>query len=91
MGVGLPSLVRWLSVRDVEKPMAPASTASRASSPIRAISSARRFAVGAAFAHDVDTQRPVGRLHGEVDVVLARFECGEEFGEGLPVPLRGPR
>ena len=27
VGVGWPSLVRWLSVRDVEKPSAPASTA----------------------------------------------------------------
>jgi hypothetical protein len=37
-GVGRPSLPRWLSVRPVEKPTAPATIASRTSSPMRAIS-----------------------------------------------------
>ena len=39
LGVGEPSLERWFSVRDVEKPSAPASTAAAARRDIRATSS----------------------------------------------------
>jgi len=39
LGVKAPSRERWFFVRDVVKPIAPASTASRASSDMRAISS----------------------------------------------------
>ena len=40
VGVGSPRLVRWLVVRDVVKPSAPAATPSRTMRPIAAISSA---------------------------------------------------
>ena len=38
VGVGCPSEVRWLSVREVEKPSAPASTARFASAAMAAMS-----------------------------------------------------
>ena len=40
VAIGSPALVRWLRVRDVPKPMAPASIASLARAFIRAMSSA---------------------------------------------------
>ena len=40
LGVKRPSLVRWFLVREVVKPIAPARTASRASTPIASISGA---------------------------------------------------
>jgi len=40
LGVMRPSLARWLRVREVVKPSAPARTASRTSRPIASISSA---------------------------------------------------
>ena len=58
VGVGSPRLVRWLSVREVVKPSAPASTASRGEpAHLGDLVGGRRLAVGAALAHHVEPQR----------------------------------
>ena len=89
VGVGSPRLVRWLSVREVVKPSAPASIASAASSRHRRdVVGGRRLAVGAALAHHVQAQRAVRDLGGDVDVERARVERVQELGERLPVHVR---
>jgi hypothetical protein len=51
-----------------------------------AIRLGRRFAVGAALAHDIDAQRGMRHLGGDVRVVAARIERVEEIGKAVPVP-----
>ena len=87
VGVGSPVLVRWLSVREVVKPSAPASIASRGERGHRGDVVGRGgLAVGAALAHHVEAQRAVGHLSGDVDVERPAVERVEELGERLPVP-----
>ena len=69
VGVCSPLLVRWLSVREVENPSAPASIALAREPAIASMSSAvAGLAPGAALAHHVQPQRAVRHLHRDVDV-----------------------
>ena len=87
VGVNSPLLVRWLSVRDVVNPSAPASIASRAMPRHRVDVVGRRgFAARAALAHHVQPQRAVRHLHRDVDVERPAVERVHELGERLPVP-----
>ncbi len=75
-------------VREVEKPNAPARTASAVISRMRAMSSwlaSSRF--NGAVAHDVDAHRRVRQQGAEVDVVLAAFQRGQVLGETFPGPV----
>ena len=61
VGVSSPLELRWLRVREVLKPMAPASTAWRARAGHRLDVLGRgHLALGAALAHDVEAQRRRG-------------------------------
>ena len=82
-----PLELRWLRVRDVLKPMAPASTASPRQGGHRLDVLGRgHLALRAPLAHHVEAQRAVGHVGGEVDVVGAAVEGVEELGERLPRP-----
>src|SRR3954470_14377574 len=86
VAIGEPSEERWLSVRDVPKPMAPASIARLAIADMALMSASvagvrgggcgvvaargAGLAVDAALAHHVDPQRRVGQLAADVDVEL---------------------
>ena len=87
VGVSSPLLLRWLSVRDVVKPRAPACTASRARSAIAAMSSGVAGSrLRAALAHHVQAHRPVRHLGAEVEVAGPGVEVVEVLGERLPLP-----
>ena len=45
----------------------------------------RRLEVRAALAHDIDAQRAVRQLCGEIDIAVALFESIEIVGKGFPV------
>ena len=92
VGVGSPRLVRWLRVREVVKPRAPASTPSAASRPISAISSA--VAGSRSAPRWPMTYRRTGpwqHLGGEVDVVRAALEGVEVARRCSPTPRRALR
>ena len=84
-GVGSPVAVRWFSVREVEKPMAPARSASVARTAHgRGIVLGRILQAGGPFTHDVETQCAVGELRAQVDVVGPLFDGVEILAEGFP-------
>jgi hypothetical protein len=85
-GVSLPSEVRWLSLRPVLKPAAPASSASRTSARIAAMSSAPRGLTEGALAHHRHPHRVVRHLHQEVEAVRHRVERVHELRKALPTP-----
>ena len=88
-GVGSPFTVRWLSVREVEKPSAPARIASAVSARICAISSGvASSSLARALAHHVDAQRAVRQLRAEIDVARPRFERVEVLAERFPRPVQ---
>ena len=69
VGVSSPLLVRWLSVRDVVNPSAPASIAlARERGHRLDVVGGRGLALRAALAHHVQPQRAVRHLHRDVDV-----------------------
>ena len=87
-GTGSPSMARCPSVRDVEKPSAPASIASlHQSAHRRDVLGRGRLVAGAALAHRVGANRAVGHLAAHVD---RRSSClpidVEVLGVGLPAP-----
>ena len=87
VGVGSPRLVRWLSVREVVKPSAPARMPSAAmAAHLGDLLGGGRLAVGAALAHHVEPHRAVAHLGGEVDVVATAVERVEVLADRLPVP-----
>ena len=87
VGVSSPLELRWLRVREVLKPMAPASTACAGQRRHRLDVVGRgHLALGAALPHHVEPQRAVRHVGGEVDVVVAAVERVEELGERLPRP-----
>ena len=87
-GVGSPLAVLWFSVREVEKPTAPARMASAAKRAHgRRVLRRRIFQAGGPFPHDVEAQGAVGELGAQVDVVRPVLHGVEIFAEGLPRPL----
>ena len=87
-GVTTPLESRCLIVRDVLKPSAPASTASRTTSPMRSISSGSatswagpRSPITYARTAPCGTWVPTSTARGR------SFECVEVFGERLPLPV----
>ena len=87
-----PGDVRWLSVREVVKPSAPASIASRAMRPISAMSSGVAVSRSrAALAHHVQPQRAVRHLGGEVDVVRLALDARRGTRRSSPTPTTGLR
>ena len=86
LATGRWSEVWWLGERDVVKPIAPACTASRTMTCIRA-----RLVLGGGFregplAHHVRAQGRVPDVAGVVDALRQRVEHIEVLGVGLPAP-----
>ena len=87
VGIGRPSSVLWLSVREVEKPKAPARTPAAASCRHGGIIFRRRgLALHAALTHDEDPHRRVRHLRRDVEVVGPGIERVHELLEALPGP-----
>ena len=87
-GVGSPVDVRWLSVRELEKPMAPARMASAARRAHgRRVLLGRIFEAGAPLAHHVEAERAVGELCRHVHVMGSGLDGVEVRPEALPRPL----
>ena len=82
-----PRAVRWLSLRPVVKPAAPASSASRSERAHRCdVVLGRELAGDRALAHHVHAQRVVGHLASDVDRVRHRGDRVHVLGERLPAP-----
>ena len=76
------------SSREVEKPRAPARSASRTMARMASMSSAVAASLlGAPLAHDVGPHRAVGDLGADVDRPAPPLQRVEVLGEGLPLPL----
>ncbi len=87
VGVGSPRLVRWLSVREVVKPRAPARDPfGGEAAHLDDLVGRRRFTVGTPLAHDEQPQRPMADLGGDVDIVRAAFDGVQVLGDAAPVP-----
>ena len=87
VGIGRPSSVLWLSVREVEKPKAPARMPAAASSRHRRVVVCRRgLALHAPLAHDEDPHRRVRHLRRDVEVVGPGVQRIHELLEALPGP-----
>ena len=88
-GVGSPFTVRWLSVREVEKPSAPARMASAVSARICGDLFRRGFLeLRGALAHDEHAQRAVRQLGAEIHVARPRLQRVEILAEGFPRPVQ---
>ena len=88
-GVGSPFTVRWLSVREVEKPSAPARMASAVSARISATSSAVASSSFAARSPMTNTRkRAVRQLSAEIHVARPRLQRVEILAEGFPRPVQ---
>ena len=87
-GVGSPLAVRWFSVRDVENPMAPAAHGlGRQAAHGRRVVLRGILQAGGPLTHDVEAERPVGKLRAQVDVMWSLLDSVEVLGEALPRPL----
>ena len=86
LGMGWPSAPRWVTAKLVAKPAAPASMASRTSAAMAAISSGVAARPDGLVAHDVEAQRRVADVGGEVEHRAAARDRGEVLGERLEVP-----
>ena len=87
VGIERPSSVLWFSVREVEKPRAPALIPSAGKTRhLGAIPLSRWFAIGTTLAHHEHPQRRMRHLRRDIHVVSARVKCVEEIREALPVP-----
>ena len=90
VGVGSPVSVLWLMVREVEKPKAPARTASAASARICGDVGRRRPSRAARRARPSRSTRS-GACGSRAPMSMSRgraLERVEVFGEGLPVPVQ---
>ncbi len=88
---GRPSEVSWCWVREVEKPMAPACSASASWPAIRARSSASAFSLEGPLAHGPGAQRRVADVGGEVDALGQAVDGVEVLGERLEAPVDARR
>ena len=87
-GVMRPSEALWFCEREVLKPTAPASIASAATRPMRAISSCSGLLgmIDAALPHREHPQRRVRHLSRDVDRVRCGVQRVQVLREGLPLP-----
>ena len=91
-GTGRPSMARWPSVRDVEKPSAPASIASCTIGAIAAISSGVAGSLRRApLPHRVRAHRAVRHLHADVDAELPARRARRGTRGTSPSSSRCPR
>ena len=87
VGVKSPVEVRWLSVREVEKPSAPARTASPPSAAIALLSSGvDGIAARAALAHHVDAQRRMRQLRADIHVEISLRQPLHVIRKAFPGP-----
>ncbi len=86
-GVGSPRLLRWLRVREVVNPSAPARTAPNGElRHLGDVVLGRRFTTGASVTHHVQTQCTVRHLRRHIDVETATLERVEVLRERTPTP-----
>ena len=86
-GTSSPDFDRWIGVRDVENPSAPArSPRSTIVGHRLDVGGGRRLVGRAPLAHHVAAHRPVGDLGADVDRVRPGVEGVEVLLERLPVP-----
>ncbi len=90
-GTGSPSIARWASVRDVEKPSAPAAIPSSTTRAIASMSSAVAASLRAPLSHHVSPYRAMRDLGADVDRLRHAVEGVEVLGKGLPSPLDASR
>ena len=91
-GTGSPSIARWPSVRDVEKPSAPASMR-LLHDPGHGLDVLGRggLVAGATLPHRVGANRAVGDLAAHVDGELLLADDVEVLGVASPSPTSCPR
>ena len=87
LATGRSSAVTWLTVRDVEKPMAPAAYGFLGE-PAHGLKLVRRWRLRErALAHDVGPERRVPDVAGVVDALRERVDGVQELRERLPRPV----
>ena len=92
VGVHSPVLVRWFLVREVVKPSAPASIASRAMRPMATMSAGVASSRSAPRSPITYTRSaPWRQLRADVDVVRAGARARRGTRGSSPTPSRGPR
>ncbi len=87
LATGVSSGVTCVEARELEKPMAPAFSASFTAAAMRAMSSSVAASLQRALAHDVHAQRRVADIHAVVDRLGQALDGREIFREGLPGPV----
>ena len=87
VGMWRPSRVRWFKrARRGKAERAGADACLGQRRHLLAIMLRRPLAIGAALAHDIDAQRRVWHLRGDVDIVVPCLECIEVVRKAVPVP-----